>query len=109
MTSRWPSKLELLLIFLVSLLCRASGECSADHNLEELQRLRLEQLKNNILAQLGLTEPPEVIESQPGPTPEVEMYQQLETDYSDSKCTSGDFFAKPINSFVGILAPVEGK
>lgn len=106
---------HLLLILSVSLSCRAQdNSCTSSHNVEELQQLRLEHLKTNILAQLGFTEPPELPpeeEPTPGPTPDdiADSYNKLETyTDADAKCTSGDFFAKPVKSFVGVLSPAEG-
>lgn len=116
----------LLLLFSVSLLtwCHASEEnenctsCTASHTPEELRQLRLEQLKQNILAQLGYTEPP-VVPADAGPPPAagdldigiLDDYEELTSTTaasSEAKCISGDFYAKPINSFIGVLSPVEG-
>lgn len=111
----WRLTLPILLISL----CRADDNgCTVPHNVEELRQLRLEHLKTNILAQLGFTEPPMIPppEEETASTPQeldsdiVDSYNQLESDsFTESKCTSGDFFAKPINSFVGVLSPAEGK
>lgn len=92
-------------------------DCSA-HSPEEIRQLRLEQLKQNILAQLGYTEPPEA-PADAGPPPgeqdlDVDILDDFEeltsaaTD-AEAKCISGDFYAKPVNSFIGVLSPVEGK
>lgn len=78
----------------------------------------LEQLKSNILAQLGLTEvppppPADLIETDLD-RETLQNFYQLENDSSaaaaieSKKCTSGEFFAKPINSFVGIISSAEG-
>lgn len=116
MRSTGKSILQLLLIVLVSLLCRADDNgCTISHDVEILRQLRRDQLKNNILAQLGFTEPPPTMVPPPeDPTAEdpdsdiVDSYNQLSDSFIESKCTSGDFFAKPINSFVGVLSPAEG-
>ena len=104
----------LLLILQVSLLCRATdNSCTVSHNVEQLRQIRLEQLKSNILAQLGFTEPPVAPPEEEGSGSPIEQdsdYDQLESEsIPEPKCTSGDFFAKPINSFVGVLSPTEGK
>lgn len=110
--------LQFLLIFWLSLLgVEGVGNGCTSRNVEELRQLRLEQLKTNILAQLGFTEPPQQPPPATQPPPqeqdnEIEhSYQQLVQDASTSeaKCTSGDFYAKPINSFIGVLSPAESQ
>lgn len=117
-----PSWMKLLVLLSVLLQCRATDSdpdeegcsgCSATHTQEEIRELRLEQLRNNILAQLGLTElpPPPPEDAGPPPAPDariLEDYEQLSRAAANSepRCMSGDFYAKPINSFVGILSPV---
>lgn len=110
----------LLFCVILSLsLCRAQGSgCTVSRDLQELRQLRLEQLKSNILAQLGLTEvppppPADLIETDLDQET-LQNFYQLENDSSaaaaieSKKCTSGEFFAKPINSFVGIISSAEG-
>ena len=115
-TRRLLASSQLLLIILSPLLCRADDNgCTVSHEVEELRQLRREHLKNNILAQLGFTEPPTPPPlEEGGSTPEVDSevvdsYNHLSDPFTDSKCTSGDFFAKPIKSFVGVLSPAQGK
>lgn len=101
------------------LLCAATednAECTScsNHSPEEIRQLRLDHVKQNILAQLGYTEPPEVPDDAPPPeeisTDILDDFEELTSAAADSeaKCISGDFYAKPINSFVGVLSPVEG-
>ena len=111
----------ILLLFSLTLVCRSSRNCSASHGLEEIRELRLKQLRTNILAQLGFTDPPTVQEPDEDdhtPSPEVEkeeleLFQQFNDSFSganlEHKCTSDEFYAKPITSFVGIMSPTEGE
>lgn len=115
-----PRELFIVVLFSMAMFCQATENnsctsCNASHTPEGLRLLRLEQLKQNIFAQLGYTEPPEA-PADAGPPPEIDTdilddYEELTSAAADSetKCISGDFFAKPINSFVGVLSPVEGK
>lgn len=107
------SYLPILLTLLISGTLSNQQQCLTPRTIEEIRNLRLEQLKNSILAQLGLTEPPQNSSSAPNitvdPTTEEE-YNQLvnEGSVSTARCYD-DFYAKPIQSFVGIMSPAEGK
>lgn len=121
-----PTSLSVSVLLLsLSLLSSASEDnatcssCNAAHTPEEIRKLRLEQLKRNILAQMGYTEPPEV-PADAGPPPTLrDLDADILDDYeeltsaaaatSEERCISGDFYAKPINSFIGFLSPAEGK
>ena len=88
----------------------AGQECGS-HSKDEIRELRLEHLKTNIRAQLGLANIPEPPDDVPYPTEEdiepelLQSYNQIIAVSKDvdatQKCTSDDFFAKPINSFIG--------
>jgi hypothetical protein len=113
---------SLLSLFLLSWIHSAistaadNATCTScnSHSPEELRKLRLEQLRNSILAQMGYTEVPEA--PVPPPTKDdidagiLDDYEDLTSNAAtaEAKCNSGDFFAKPINSFLGFLSPVEG-
>ena len=113
----YPSPVKLLLLMSLSLLCRATGdaectECSqGSHSPAKLRQLRLEQLRKNILAQIGLTDlpPPPPVEAGPPPEPDLDILSDYEemvsyATESEEKCISGDFYAKPVNSFIGVLS-----
>ena len=115
----------LLLCIAASLLCkRATGQCQPLED-STLQARRLQSLRNNILAQLDLTEPlvptPDVnatTTTSPPQTPQdmavVESFHALQMASNDldrekeQKCHSDEFYAKPVTSFVGIMSE-EGK
>lgn len=112
-----PSPVKLLLLLSLSLLCRATGdaECTAcshgSHSPEKIRQLRLEQLRKNILAQIGLTELPRPppVEAGPPPEPDLEILEDFQemvsyATESKEKCISGDFYAKPVKSFIGVLS-----
>ena len=116
---------SVLLVSLLSLFSSASASaseenatctsCNATHTPEEIRKLRLEQLKQNILAQMGYTEPP-TVPADAGLPPALDGnilddFEELTAAAatSEERCISGDFYAKPINSFIGVLSPAEGK
>lgn len=118
------SLLYLLTVFSsLYLLCAIDTECedcaAADLSVEEIRTERMGQLKKNILAQLGFVETPPMPPQDVWPLPEEEdLPADLLDDYDkltelevegEAKCVSGDFYAKPINSFVGVLSEVEGE
>ena len=89
----------------------ASQVCSAA-NEALLKQRRMQSLRSVILAQLGMTEPPPVGEKRP-PSPEImEAYRAItEANLArkrvrDQTCRDRDFYAHPINSFVGTLTPL---
>ncbi len=87
---------------------------------EMLKQRRLRNLKTNILAQLGISEPElernKTASQTPTPSPaEEEAVREtfealrnasvsLERE-KERKCSSDDFFAKPVTSFVGLMQP----
>ena len=89
----------------------ASQVCSAA-NEELLRQRRLQNLRSTILAQLGMTEAP-VVDRKLPPSPEIlEAYQAI-TEASlarqrvrDKTCQDRDFYASPVNSFVGNMTPL---
>ena len=103
----------LLLLLLLSLIAKIamSQLCSVQEE-EMLMRRRLQGLRAHILAQLGMTEPPPRMNITT-PKPEIlEAYKAL-TEATDSierkkekTCQSEEFYAQPINSFVGTMTPV---
>ena len=97
--------------------CAASGLDDA-----EVRQARLEQIKGNILAQLSLDLPEGGEDVNPTQTP-LELLE-LEKEYNrtikeywdlmeettpELKCTSDEFYAQPISSFIGDMAPTEGE
>ena len=82
---------------------------------ELLKQRRLRTLRNSILAQLGISEPPTNIATEPLPEEESmkDAYIALRSASADlereneRRCHSEDFYAKPVTSFVGTLS--EGK
>lgn len=88
----------------------ASQVCSfADEEL--LKQRRLRGLRASILAQLGLTEAPIVNKTAPSPGI-MEAYKAISEANPvlerarDQKCQNNDFYAHPVNSFVGTMVPV---
>lgn len=90
---------------------------------EMLKQRRLRNLKTNILAQLGISEPElqlnRTASQTPHPNPAeeeavLETFEALRNasvsleKEKERKCSSDDFFAKPVTSFVGLMQP-EGK
>jgi len=105
--------LPFIVILLLSIGVNGEGSGCSSHNSKELEHLRVEQLRLNILAQLGITDPPPQ-ESTPPPEDEIDVLGNYDELYeasssTEAKCTSGDFYAKPISSFVGVLTPTEGE
>lgn len=97
--------LSLIAKVTVSQLCSLQDE-------ELLKRRRLQGLRAHILAQLGMKEPlPKVNRTKPSPEI-LEAYKALtEATASmerekEKTCQSDEFFAQPINSFVGTMTPV---
>ncbi len=113
-----PMDSSILCLFFISCLLpgwsAGQSECSTDspHSEDEIRELRLEHLKTNIRAQLGFTDIP----VPPVPYPDEEdldaeilstYYQIVNATYIPEKCTTDEFYAKPINSFVGLLSEGE--
>ncbi len=108
-----------LLLGSLALVCESSN-CSASM-LEELRQVRLEKLRENILAQLGYTEDPvagegDVVlpltaeEEQQDLMVEREYFDLINSSFSESKkCNADEFYAKPITSFIGTLSPTDGE
>ena len=105
-------KQAVLLLLLLSLIAKVamSQLCSVQEE-EIMMRRRLQSLRVHILAQLGMTEPPPRMNITT-PNPEIlEAYKAL-TEATDSrerekeKCQSEEFYAQPINSFVGTMSTV---
>ncbi len=75
----------------------------------ELEKSRLQQLKANILAQIGPIEP--LNENRPQLTAEEEkelndtkaIYEKIKDQNAQPKCLSEDFYAKPVNTFTGAI------
>lgn len=86
-----------------------SGDCNSQDS-DQLRELRLEQLRHNIRAQLGITnitEPPEGVDypTEKDLDPELlRSYERIADVEASSRCTTDDFYAKPINSFIGHFA-----
>ncbi len=85
---------------------------------ELLKQRRLRNLKTNILAQLGISEPElqQNVTATPSPAPAedeavLETFEALRNASAslekekERKCSSEDFFAKPVTSFVGLMQP----
>ena len=120
MNLTWKSLLHLLMVFSSRCVDPECEDCAAANlSIEEIRTERMGQLKRNILAQLGFVNeppiPPQDMWPLPGdddlPPDLLDDYQKLtQVELEDeAKCMSGDFYAKPINSFVGILSEVEGE
>ena len=95
------------------------GGCTKSLEGPELEKSRLQHLKDSIAAQLGSFEPPRT--DLPPPTAEQQrqqdeiMQQYLELvsqgqsrEEETPKCLSEDFLAKPVTTFTGTIAPSEG-
>ena len=75
-----------------------------------LRQKRIQDLRMNILSQLGLTEPPPIPASPTVVPPEildnfrvVSQITSLMEEERDKQCNSKEFYAQPITSFVGSI------
>ena len=111
MESHWIT-LAVACLMLSGWSAAQSGDCGLQSS-EELKEQRKEQLRHNIRAQLGITniiEPPEGVEYPTEEDLDPELLRSFETIAdveASSRCTTDDFYAKAINSFIGHFA--EGK
>ena len=97
----------------------SSNGCATSQEDVELRKARLDQLRGNILAQLGFAEPPQP-EENVGIIPltneeekkqnktREEYWKLVEGTSSEPKCITDGFYAKPISTFVGSISPTEG-
>lgn len=107
---------NLYLVLLVSYLLvprwSSANNCNG-MDLATIRELRVEHLRNSIMAQLGLNEVPTppvpypVDDSELDPEVLNSYYQIVNATYAPEKCTTDDFYAKPIHSFVGQLSEGE--
>lgn len=121
MQGRKCVQLCLAAIWFLQLCSVVQMTCSSrEMEVEQLQELRIEHLRTNILAELGLSGMPTPPENVSYPTDEeldqdvLQQYYEMvnatyvsETAADLNKCTSEEFFAKAINSFVGELSEGE--
>ena len=114
--SRISGIFSTLLVSLVWSRVECSG-CSKSFLSTELQKSRLEQIKGNILAQLGSFEPARAdaalpsIEEQRKQNETIARYHELiqQGIPPEPKCVSEEFYAKPVTTFTGVMSLNEGK
>jgi len=95
-----------------------SGGCTKSLHTPELEKSRLQHLKDSIIAQLGPYEPPRIdlppltYEQQKEREEVREKYLELtrqgRSQPETPKCLSEEFLAKPVTTFTGNIAPTEG-
>lgn len=101
--------LVLSLVLVAKLVLPQPTSCPASADEEALKTRRIQGLRAHILAQLGLSEPPKMVNFTKPSQEELETFREITAaskkydSRTQGHCNSAGFFASPINSFVGTV------